>query len=141
MRDRGRPRMNGLQPPWMLGRTISVLQAFNEARENGDKYEAAILAAIKAVKAQHPEMRIGPRRVKEILAAWQPKDSTRALTVCKRPDAELQSPEMQRSLEMFRSLGLPAGKKVAVYTIGVGPRPEYPRINSRQRGNTPACGQ
>ncbi len=139
MGKRGRPRMNGLQPAWMLGRMIIVLQAFNEARENGDKYETAITAAIQAVKAQHPEMRIGPRRVKEILAAWQPKDSDRALRVTKYRDAELESPEMQRSLEILRSLGFPAGKKVTAYRIGVGPRPEYPRINSRLRGNTPEC--
>ena len=141
MGKRGRPRMNGLQPAWMLERMIITLHAFNEARRNGEKYETAISDAIKAVKARHPEMRIGPRRVKEILAAWQPECSRVALTASKYSDAELQSPEMQSSLEILHSLGFPAGKKVTAYRIGIGPRPEYSRINSRQRGNTSACGQ
>jgi len=123
----------------MLDRMVMVLYAFNEARRNGDKYEAAISAAIEAVKARYPEMRIGPRRVKGILAEWQPKGSPMALVISKCPDAELQSPEMQQSLEIFHSLGLPEGKRVTAYRIGLGARPEYPRINSKQSGNISKC--
>ncbi len=136
VRKRGRPRMNGVQPVWMWARVIIVLDAFNEARNNGEKYEAAILAAVNAFKEQYPGLRMGPRRVKQILAEWQPAGSPMALVVTKCSDAKLQSPEMQRQLELYRSWGVPLGKRVAVYTMGIGPRPEYPRINAMQSRTT-----
>ena len=139
MGKRGRPSMNGLQPGWMLERSILTLYAFHEARRNGAKYAVAISDAIEVVKARHPQMRIGPRRVKEILAALQPKCSPVALVVSKCSDAEFRNPETQSSPEGLHSLGSPAGKKVTVYRISVGARPEYPRTNSRQRGNAPEC--
>lgn len=126
MGKRGRPNRNGLQPAWMWYRATIVVHAFNEARKNGEKYEAAISAAIDAVKARHPEMRIGPRRVKEILAQWQPAGSSTVLIVTKPPDAELESLEMQQT---FRWLGFPEGKKMTCYRVGEGPRPVYPRAN------------
>jgi hypothetical protein len=136
MGQRGRPRKNGLQPSWMLDRIIMVVQAFNEARESGIKYEIAILEAIEAVKARYPKMRIGPRRVKEILAAWQPVGSSVVFLVSKCPIAGTEDPEMQQKLEILNALGVPRGKKVTTYTVSLGTRPEYPRINSKQPKNT-----
>ncbi len=127
MATRGRPRKNGLQPAWMLGRVIMVISAFNEARQRGEKYEAAIDAAIEAVKAFDPKMRIGPRRVKQILADWQPKGSSIACIARRLSDAEVPGPKTQELIKIFRSLGVVFGEKVSVYSIGIGPRPEYRR--------------
>jgi alkanesulfonate monooxygenase SsuD/methylene tetrahydromethanopterin reductase-like flavin-dependent oxidoreductase (luciferase family) len=136
MATRGRPRKNGLQPGWMLERRVLVLHSFNEARRNGEKYEVAILEAIKAVKARFPDMRIGPRRVKGILAEWQPKRSARTLTVSRISESDLQSPEMQRNFEVLQSMGWPKEKIGQIFTIGINPRPEYPRNNSKHPEGT-----
>lgn len=133
MAKRGRPKKFGRQPTWMLERRVMVLHAFNEARKNGEKYEAAVAAAIEAVKARYPQMRIGPRRVKGILADWQGQKSSQVLTASKVSDADLQGPEMQDNLAFLYKLGFPEDKKVTAYTVAVGPRPEYPRINAKQR--------
>ncbi len=127
MAKRGRLRKYGVQPGWMLGRAIMVIDAFNRARQSGEKYEAAIGAAIDDVRAFDPKMRIGPRRVKQILAKWQPKASSIAWIARRFSDAELQDSKTQESLKIFRSMGVPFGEKVAVYSVGIGPRPQYPR--------------
>jgi len=59
---RGRPRKNGLHPPWMLGRAMTVIYEFHDARKSGLKYASAIQEAIAAVKRHDPQMRIGPTR-------------------------------------------------------------------------------
>lgn len=133
MAKRGRPKKDGAQPTWMLGRRILVLQAFNDARRNGLKYLAAIWAAIEAVKAQYPGVRIGPRMVKGILSDWQGRRLSRVVTVSKVSDAGLQSPEMQQNLAKLYELGFPKDKKVTAFTVGLGSRPEYPRINAKQQ--------
>jgi hypothetical protein len=160
MAKRGRPRMNGLQPAWMLERAVIVVHTFNEARARGEKYEAAIQEAIDAVKKRN--MPIGPRRVKQILAEWQPEGSPEVFVISRASETEMQTPKMKQSMAILRDIqknGVPTDNagiladrnrvlaekngsaaataelasddKVAVFSIKVGPRPEYLRHNAR----------
>jgi hypothetical protein len=131
MAKKGRPRKNGLQPAWMLGRTLQVIFAYNEAKASGMKHSSAVTAAVEAVKKVWPEMPISETEVKRILATWQPKGSSLALKVIKGSD--LPQPF---SPAMYEMMGIPAGGRKNRLIFGFDRRPTYPRSNAKDSDKT-----
>ncbi len=68
MAMRGRPRLNGIKPGWMLIRDLIAQEGFDRARRNGDKYDDAISEAISTVHEWFHEMPISKTEVKRVLA-------------------------------------------------------------------------
>jgi hypothetical protein len=128
MAKRGRPQKNELQPPWMLGRMLQVLYAYNEARCLGFKHSVALTEVVATVKKRWPSMRISETEVKRILAQYQPRNSRIAIKVVKKKDV----PAKPLPPEVCSAMRLPEGYTLKhAFSFGFGPRPQYPRTNSR----------
>src|SRR5215469_15886548 len=118
----GRPKKNGIQPPWMLGRMLLVLHAFREAKSSGLKHCAAITETVAAVKKTWPAMRISETEVKRILAKYQPA-SAPFVFIAKWEDAS----DQPLHPEICKVMGIPEGSRMKnKFTFGFGPRPKYP---------------
>jgi hypothetical protein len=120
-----RPRKNGLQPIWVLGRDVRALGAYECAREKGEKHCVAVSEAVKHVQQTAPRMSISETEVKRILAYWRPKGSTKCLQVSEPgPSGEILSvPVLRCGVVSFVDCRV-------LYTASYGPRPTYPRANA-----------
>ena len=115
----GRPPTSGRQPGWMLLRATVVLEAFNKARETGEKYEFALEAAVDAVHAFDPEMKVSVSAVKRILKELMPEGAELMLNVTKVSDKTDTANETA------------TGK--TSYGIGFAPRAQYPHPSKRNK--------
>lgn len=127
MTKRGRPPKKGAQPGWMLHRIGLALDAYNDARNRGEKHSAAVREAVANVKSRISGMPISETVVKRILAEYQPEGIPVSLRVSRPTE-----PEAQRTVDEYKALGLP-GTPSMVLTLGFGPRPKYPRHNAKAR--------
>ncbi len=119
MTKRGRPRKNGIQPSWMLGRKLHVLHEYNAARASGLKHSSAVTEVALALAISESEVR-------QTLADFQSKRDPIAFIVKKKTEPKLIRPEF------CKALGIPEGSKMKNgFIFGFGPRPQYPRINAR----------
>jgi hypothetical protein len=117
MAKRGRPQSDGYQPAWMLRRDTAVVCAYSEARNRGEKHEAAVGEAVEDIRKQYPAMPISETAVKRALAKFQPRDGETAFIVTK------PEPNTTRTL--------PDGRIVKVlYATFLGPRPNHSRANA-----------
>lgn len=115
-RKRGRPQSNGAQRPEALFRAMEALYIYHKIRKSGEKHSSAVFETAQALKGKY---RVSETVVKRILAEWQGTGSRMAFTV-----SELAANE-ERLLD---------GRKArCVLALGIGPRPNYPRFNARQR--------
>lgn len=115
-RKRGRPQSNGAQRPEVLFRAVEVLYIYNKIRKSGEKHSSAVFETVQALKGKY---RVSETGVKRILAKWQGTGSRMAFTVSEPASNE------ERLLD---------GRKVrCVLALGIGPRPDYPPFNARQR--------
>jgi hypothetical protein len=154
MDKRGRPRKNGAQPGWMLGRVVLVLHAYDRSRSAGNKHSVAILNAVSAVRSYAPHMPISETEVRRILANLRPSSAPKSLTlkVTKLlPAAVVQAEAIHREMWTAGEL-VPKAWKIppktwdippkdwkigAVFEIGFGPRFTYPRSNARTLSTVP----
>lgn len=142
MAKRGRRKKNGARPCWMLLRTVMVLAAYDRARKRGEKHSVAIAETVLAVRTWAAEMPISETEVKRVLAEFRAKDSTSALIIkqgiAQPPEADSWFDDLKWAAEESRgTLKLPSFShqsnppRVRKFTIHVGPRPCYPRHNSK----------
>ncbi len=126
MEKPGRPRKNGEQPMWMLGRATLAVYGYDQARKAGEKHMAAITEAVRLIRATHPRMKISETEVKRVLADWRSSRRPVGLVVTKPDPAECM-------------LTLPDGRVVKrLLCAGFGLRPVYPRANTTaNRGKGP----
>jgi hypothetical protein len=119
MAKRGRPRKNGVKPVWMFGRTLRVIDNYNQSRRLGVKHSSAVTKVALTLAISESEVR-------QTLAAFQPKRDSVTFIVRKSPEEKLIPPEF------CKELGIPEGsKKKNGFIFGFGPRPQYRRANVR----------
>jgi hypothetical protein len=138
-KKRGRPRKDGVKEPWQFARSLMVLNAYNRARERGEKRSAAIKEAVDLVKQSAPEMPISVTEVKRILAEFHPKDSETGLIVRPSvPDAKeiARRHNLRAQVPGFAETKITAElpnqnlQKCRGFKFGFGKRPDYPRHNA-----------
>lgn len=140
---RGRPKKHGVKPAWVMHRTAIILRAYDEARAQGNKHSYAVIAAVSYVRSREPGMRISETEVKRVLSELRSRDSEQILIVTER---EAERREVDGFLQGLiwaanRSRGklsVPSfvrdrskHRRFVIYELRVGPRPHYPRINSK----------
>lgn len=102
----------------MLLRETVVLEAYQRAREGGDKHEIALMRAMEAGRKFLPNVPLSMTAVKMILAEFMSTKLGRdSMIVTKSPGHTL--PDGRFS---------PSG---STYTAGFAARPNYPRANAR----------
>ena len=119
MAKTGRPPANGAKQGWTLMRDTIAIEAFQKAREAGEKYEFALIAAVDAVRAFDPEMKISVSAVKKILKELMPEGGEEMLKVTKvseKTDAANETSITKTS-----------------YGIGFALRAEYPHPGKRKK--------
>jgi len=144
MAKRGRPKKNGAKEGWMLLRDTISLGAYDEARRRGEKHMVAISEAVSAVRDRDSKMPISETEVRRILAHWRPS-RTAVGTILPEPSrmlegapAELDTPatrDLWRIQAMLMGMPLETAMKtikLRVISVKLGPKPNYPRINSRK---------
>jgi hypothetical protein len=121
----GRPRKNGLQPIWVLGRDTRALYAYERAREKGEKHCVAVSEAVKHVQQTAPWMPISETEVKRILSYWRPKGSTTGVHVSEPgPSGEILP------VPVLRDGVISLVDCRVSYTASYGPRRTYARANA-----------
>lgn len=121
MPQRGRPKNNGARDAEYLFRVAIALCAFDQARLAGEKYSAALQAAVAAVHQNFPDSSMSETEMKRILA-------------------ELRSSSMDSTLffdETDNTVPVNEITHVRAWTIRIGPMPNYPRHNARATYNEP----
>jgi hypothetical protein len=114
---------------------LLVLNAYNEARSLGLKHSAAVSEAVAVVKNRLPDVQISQTEVKRILAEYQPSGALTVLTTKKNDVATRPLPP-----EVCRQMGIPEGSRMrSILAFGFGPKPQYPRVNSRASENYPSA--
>ena len=118
MNKRGRPKKDGYQSFWMIGRETYALYAYQQAREAGQKHFLAVQEAVIFVRQNLPGVPISDTEVRRILAKWRSTRRNHVLSVSK-PDPAVST------------ITLPNGRVARkLYTASWLPRPKYPRTNS-----------
>jgi hypothetical protein len=113
MTKRGRPPTNGCQRREVFFRVIEVLYFYNQRRSAGAKHSCAVSETVQALKGKY---RVSETCVKRILAEWQGVGQKTVFTVSK-PTSD--------------HIFVLDGKKCrTTLTLGIGPRPNYPRVNA-----------
>jgi len=144
MAKRGRPKKHGAKQDWTLLRDSIALSGYDEARQRGEKHIVAISEAVSAVRKCDPQMPVSETEVRRILAHWRPS-RTNANTLLPEPSrilevrpAELDTRAAQdfwRIQAVLMGMPLEAATKpikIRVISVRHGPKPRYPRINSRE---------
>jgi hypothetical protein len=144
MAKRGRPKKHGAKQGWTLLRDSIALGGYDEARQRGEKYIVAISEAVSAVRKWDPKMHISETEVRRVLARWRSNITAawsilpEPVKILERSAAELDSRATQdflriQAILMGKPLE-PGGRppKVRVISVKLGPKPSYPRINSRK---------
>lgn len=143
MAKRGRPNKDGAKPTWTLLRSVIVLCAYDRARHMGEKHSAAVAAAVSALRSQVPEMPISETEVKRVLAEFRSKDSGQALIfmegIAQGREADAWFERLEWAAEKSRGKwNVPSfphdeskPRRLLTFAIQIGPRPRYPRHNSR----------
>jgi hypothetical protein len=142
-RKRGRPKANGVRPGWVFLRESIALNAYDQARKSGEKYETAIDLMVEAVHRWDRDMAMSRTEAKRILAKWRGDD--RISTIVGEGERIMVGEAAERRLERLHTLqtlyaelnGLPLPQKsnstrVSVCTFGLGTVPRYPRINRKE---------
>ncbi len=145
-RKRGRPRKAGdTIQPWQFARAARVMCAYDEARERGEKYSAAVQHAVDFVKQRSPKMRISRTEVKRILAAWRPRNAGTILRFERSIMTEEEIKKFDWIQEQLSALAKSEGQSTPVlskaspknnpmiFKIRFGERPNYPRHNRKIR--------
>jgi hypothetical protein len=140
-RARGRPRKHGVKSPWVLGRALKVIYAYNEARKHGQKHSVAVREAVAFVKRLRPAMPVSETEVRRILAEFRPRHGRVALQSNYRIVEEDEAARLRWRIEQLRqSLGIknPSGssnldprRPLKGFLIGYVERPIYPRHNAK----------
>jgi hypothetical protein len=110
MTKRGRARTNGLQRLEVLFRKMEILFFYNQSRRAGTKHSSAVGETVEALKDRYT---ISETTVKRTLAEWQGVGQKTAFTVSK-PSNDI--------------LVLDGRKFRVTLALGIGPRPNYPRV-------------
>jgi hypothetical protein len=119
---RGRPKKDWVQPARMFGRALRAICSYHEARRSGLKHSSAVTDVALA-------LRISESEVKQTLASFQPQGAPSVFIVKKIAGPITLPPG-------FCTLGIPEGKTVTgAFSLGFGPRPTYPRINTKSPKN------
>jgi hypothetical protein len=143
---RGRPRKKGGSIEfWQFTRAAIVMCAYDEARENGQKHSVAIRHAVYFVKQLNWEMPISEAEVKRTLAAWRPRGSRTILhferSIPSEEDVkinrwireQLAALQGKKGLILLAPPNYDLAGSVAVFTIRLAERPNYPRHNLKNR--------
>ena len=139
---RGRPRKNGVSGPWQFARGLTILNAYQQARERGEKHSVAVSEAVVEVR-QKGGFRVSETEVRRVLKELRPKDSPVELKVRARlvneGDLErlrlliAQVPEEYRPKNwtgLHKDTHMP---KISIM-FGLGIRTKYRRHNSKSSG-------
>jgi hypothetical protein len=111
----GRPRKDGVKPPWHLCRTVVGLCGYGKERRAGGKYEASLESAVAEVKRAYPHLPMSLTEMKRILAESRPKTGLKATFLV----AECEN------------FALPEGRMTQrAWEIRIGPQPNYRRHNA-----------
>lgn len=143
-RRRGRPRKKeGAIECWQFVRAAMALCAYHEAREGGQKHSVGVKHAVDFVKQLDPEMPISEAEVRRTVAAWQPRNSQTILrferSSLSEEDVKLNRWVREQFAEFRGKKGLKleeppnydVAPNVAVFTIRLAERPNYPRHNRK----------
>lgn len=115
----GRPKSDGKKPGWMLLRAMVVIEAFNRARRNEEKYEIALEKAVIAVNDYDSNAAISVSMVKKILKEFMPSGATEVFNVSRVPvqiDGASEGTENNSN-----------------YTASFGLKPVYPHPSNRNK--------
>jgi len=115
----GRPATNGVLPGWMLFRTAVVIEAFNTARQAGNKYEFALEAAVDAAIRIDPKMKASRSMVKKILKEYMPENGEEMLRVTKITEQANPASENTSTNTSF--------------TLGFVPKATYPHPSEKNK--------
>jgi hypothetical protein len=147
-RPRGRPKKKmGEQVFWRFVRAGSIMCAFDEAREGGEKHSAAITHAVQYVRQHHPEMPVSETELKRILATYRPVDSQTILKFKRSIVDDKKLARLRCMLEQVAKVqsetnlsapqpsikNLP--KSLRAIEFGYFERPLYPRHNRKIPNN------
>jgi hypothetical protein len=140
----GRPKKQmGELVFWRFVRAGSIMCAFDEAREGGDKHSAAITHAVEYVRQHHPEMPVSETEVKRTLATYRPINSRTTLRFKRSIVDDEKLATLRCVLEQVakvrseRNLSAPPPSiknlptNLKAVTFGYFERPLYPRHNRK----------
>lgn len=90
-RGRGRPKQNGVQPGWMLLRSVEVMRLFARYRDHQSKFETTVNDTVQEFKRLYPELKINSTEVRRIHRAMFDPASGLEWTICEtvQPDREI----------------------------------------------------
>jgi hypothetical protein len=143
-RPPGRPKnRDGTITLWRFARAGMVMSAFDEARESGEKYSAAVTQAVDDVRQRHPKMPVSESEVRRTLAIYRPKNSRTVLRFNRSAFDDEKLARLRLMLEQVptvqgeKNLPVPPPsikdlpKNLAAVTFGYFERPLYPRHNRK----------
>src|SRR5436305_441852 len=91
MAKRGRPTgRKTVWPGWMLGAQMEAINAYNKARQNGAKHEAAIDETMRTLSMGYPDANRSRGYIKRLLSKYQPEGAALAFVVSEIPQAEVE---------------------------------------------------
>lgn len=117
MQKRGRPRKDGRKTPWFLFRTAIALSAYGKARDAGEKYEAALEAAIAAIRRELPGIPMSRTEMKRVLSEFRSNSLDMACFFQENEDT--MAPD--------------GTNHQRAWTLGIGEMPSHARHNARQQ--------
>lgn len=116
----GRPKSDGIEPGVKLLQVAAILDAFNQARNAGSKYELALEAAVQEARRIVPELRTSITTVKNVLAEFQSeKAAVESLYVTQSSGREIT--------------GIGTVPDGTSYTLSFVDRPAHLRANRKNR--------
>jgi hypothetical protein len=128
MATRGRPKGNGHKPAWMFFRDMRVMNTYNILRSKGMKHASAVAETVLRLHEADPDMPLSETEVKRILALWQRSGCPVSL-----PTRVMSEAETQQMRTLLTLLKIPCtGRNGIGLTLGIGPRPNYKRVNAKQ---------
>jgi hypothetical protein len=143
-RQKGRPRKKkGSIESRQFARAASVLCAYEDARENGEKHIFAVKHAVALFRHCTPGMPISETGVKRILSTFRPRGRENILRFER---STLSKEDLRTNREMRKQFATLRGKKgitlvappsydatrsVATFKFGIAKRPDYPRCNHK----------
>ena len=137
---RGRPRKAADSMPfWQFARAGSVICAYDEARERGEKHSVAIGLAVDFVRKIQPQVPISEAEVRRVLAKLRPKSSSTILRFERASPSEDDQIRHREFREELANLNEKKGLKLPIppkeistsIIVRLGERVDYPRHNRK----------
>jgi len=142
MEKMGRPPKNGRVGLWQLSRSLMILKDYLKARRGGLKYSAAVRETVDDVRQLVPGMPVSETEVKRVVALLSPENRPLAAIVDSRILEGQEAARIRRfHAEMMEYAGIKSfanmtdsdwNKPLTRFTLGFGPKPEYPRHNAKK---------